>query len=60
MGRTYEAVSRSVCRVVASYVIIECLTFIYVLSQVLGQYIENLMAASNVFQSTGDSKGRKG
>ncbi|XP_065058334.1 short coiled-coil protein A-like isoform X1 [Rhopilema esculentum] len=29
-------------------------------NQVLGQYIENLMAASNVFQTTGDTKGRKG
>eukprot|EP00112_Aurelia_sp_Birch-Aquarium-sp1_P000115 Seg1009.3 transcript_id=Seg1009.3/GoldUCD/mRNA.D3Y31 product="Short coiled-coil protein A" protein_id=Seg1009.3/GoldUCD/D3Y31 len=28
-------------------------------NQVLGQYIENLMAASNVFQATGETKGRK-
>eukprot|EP00794_Sanderia_malayensis_P007429 gene7429-8251_t len=28
-------------------------------NQVLGQYIENLMAASNVFQATGDDKGRR-
>ena len=33
---------------------------IFFLKQVLGQYIENLMAASNVFQATGDTKGRKG
>jgi len=28
-------------------------------NQILGQYIENLMAASNVFQAPGDTKGHK-
>ena len=30
------------------------------LCQVLGQYIENLMAASSVFQADGETRGRKG
>ena len=40
----------------ASRIIFEHISFDL---KVLGQYIENLMAASNVFQATGESKGRK-